>query len=127
MKGKILIVDDDPTSLRTTEAVLSKHGFEVKTSSHAEDIEKKTSEFSPSLIVMDLIMPKVDGTQAVKRLQMNPTLKKIPIVFLTAINMNNDEQGVHFEVNVNNKNYRTLTKPFNTQALITEIEGLIKQ
>ena len=125
MKKRILVVDDDPTSLRTVEAVFSRHDFEVKTATHAQDIEGNVSNFKPDLIVMDLMMPKVDGAQAVKRLQDDPVLKNIPIVFLTAIKMKDDERGVEFEVSVEDKHYRTLTKPFNAVALITEIKELI--
>ena len=125
MKKKILIVDDDPTSLRTLGGVLVTRGFEVKSANHAQDIEKDVTEFNPDLIVMDLVMPKVDGSQAVKRLQTNPVFKKIPIVFLTAINIK-DDQGLEFEVSVEDKRYRTLTKPFNAQTLIAEIESLVK-
>ena len=125
VKKKILVVDDDPTSLKAVAAVLTSNGYEVKASAHAEDIEKTVKDFNPQLIVMDLIMPNVDGNQAIKRLQKDPLLNRIPVVFLTAINFR-DERGVEFEISVNDRRYRTLTKPFNAKALVAEIEELMK-
>ena len=124
MKVKILIVDDDPTSLKAVGTVLESNGFEVKISPHAEDIEKNVKEFDPSLIVMDLLMPNVDGTQAVKRLQTYPALSKIPVIFLTAVKMRDDDRNLELEVNVDGRNYRTLTKPLDAKVLLAEIRTL---
>jgi len=127
VKKRILIVDDDPTSLKTVEGVLTLHGYEIQTSAHAQDIENKVKEFAPDLIIMDLMMPDVDGNQAVKKLQMNPVLKNVPIIFLTALQMRDEERGLDFEVNVEGTSYRTLTKPLNAKALIAEIRSLLHQ
>ena len=127
MTKRILVVDDDPTSLKVVTSLLRSRGYDVQPSAQAVDIEKTVRDFNPNLIVMDLIMPNVDGNQAVKRLQKDPSLSKIPVIFFTAINLKNDEQGVQFDISVNNRIYRTLTKPLNAQVLITEIEGLLKK
>ena len=125
MSKKILVVDDDPTSLRSVEGMLISGGYEVKISVHAENIEQKVNDFAPDLIIMDLIMPNVDGNQAVKKLKNNPALKSVPVIFLTALKMRDDERGLEFEVSVENKSYRTLTKPIDAKTLITEINRLI--
>ena len=125
MNKKILVVDDDPTSLRSVEAMLVSAGYKVQTSVHAENIEQRVNDFAPDLIVMDLIMPNVDGNQAVKKLKNNSALKGVPVIFLTALKMRDDERGLEFEVSVENKSYRTLTKPIDARILITEIERLI--
>ena len=126
MSKKILVVDDDPTSLRTVEGLLTANGYFVKTSTHAGDIEKRVREFNPHLIVMDLMMPDISGSQAVEKLQRNPVLSRIPVVFLTALKMKDEERGLEFEVSVESKTYRTLTKPFDAKALLVEVEGLLK-
>jgi CheY-like chemotaxis protein len=87
MKKKILIVDDDPTSLRSIEAML---------------------------------------ISSVKKLQNNPALKGVPVIFLTALKMRDDDRGLEFEVNVENTSYRTLTNPVDSKTLVAEIERLIK-
>lgn len=126
MKKKILIVDDDLTSLRAVESVLTAYDYEVKTSTDAQTIEKTVKDFGPHLIVMDLMMPNVDGSQAVQQLQKDPVLNAIPVVFLTALKMKDEQRNTEMDIKVNNQSYRTLTKPFNAQALISEIENLVK-
>ena len=126
MKKKILVVDDDPTSLRSVEAMLILSGYEVRTSAHAEDIEQRVKDVDPDLIVMDLMMPNIDGNQAVKKLKNNPVLKGVPVIFLTALKMRDDDRGIDFEVNVENTSYRTLTKPVDAKSLAAEIEQLTK-
>ena len=125
MSKKILVVDDDPTSLKTAESILTTAGYEVKTSADAEEIEKLVKDIAPDLIVMDLMMPNVDGNQAVKKLKDNPALKGVPIIFLTALQMRDEERDLEFEVTVDNTSYRTMTKPVDAKALITEIQRLI--
>ena len=126
MSKKNLIVDDDPTSLKMTQSTLMSHGYAVKAIAHAQDIEKTVKDFNPQAIVMDLLMPQVDGSQAVQRLQKNPALNKIPVIFLTALQMKDEKRGLEFELNVENKSFRTLTKPLDARALIAEIEELVK-
>ncbi len=125
MSKKILVVDDDPTSLKTAESILTTAGYEVKTSADAEEIEQLVKDIAPDLIVMDLMMPNVDGNQAVKKLKDNPALKGVPIIFLTALQMRDEERDLEFEVTVDNTSYRTMTKPVDAKALITEIQRLI--
>jgi|CXWL01.1.fsa_nt_gi CheY-like chemotaxis protein len=126
MKKKILIVDDDPTSLRSIEAMLISSGYEVRTSVGAEEIEQRVKDVAPDLIIMDLMMPNIDGNQAVKKIKDNPALKGVPVIFLTALKMRDDDRGIDFEVNVGNVSYRTLTKPVDAKTLVAEIERLIK-
>jgi CheY-like chemotaxis protein len=127
LKKKILVVDDDPTSLKAVEGILILHGYEVATSAHAQDIEDKVRAFGPQLIVMDLMMPHVDGSQAVKKLQMNPALNNIPVIFLTALQTSDEERNLELEISVERKSYRTLSKPLDANALILEIRKLIHQ
>ncbi len=124
MSQKILVVDDDPTSLKTVESMLSSAGYEVQAILHAQNIEQNVENFAPDLIIMDLIMPNVDGSQAVAKLKKNNSLKDIPVIFLTALQMLDQKRGLEFEVNVENSSYRTLTKPVDAKALIGEIEKL---
>ena len=125
MPKRILVVDDDPTSLKFTASTLTPLGYQIKTAAHAEDIESVARSFQPDCIIMDLIMPEVDGNQAVQRLQQDKALNRIPVIFLTGVNMRDDERGIEFEINVGNKNYRTLIKPIDAKKLSAEIEAAI--
>ncbi len=77
---KILVIDDDPFFSKTLEAALPKDKYEV---SHAEDgevgLEKLKAE-KPDLIILDLMMPKLDGTSFLKKLQESPDLPKVPVL-----------------------------------------------
>jgi CheY-like chemotaxis protein len=126
-KKKILIVDDDPTSLRTVEGLLTLHGYETAVSNNAQDIASVVTAFYPDVIVMDLLMPKVDGTQAVRILQDHPNLKTIPVIFLTALKTHDEERGFELDISVQNKSFRTLNKPLDANALINEIRKLAGQ
>ncbi len=126
MGKKILVVDDDPTSLKIVEGMLSTAGYKVVISTHAEDIEQRVKIVKPDLIIMDLMMPNVDGNQAVEKIKRHPSIKGIPIIFLTALQVVDQERGIEFEVNVGNENYRTLSKPIDAKTLVAEIEKLAK-
>jgi CheY-like chemotaxis protein len=106
--------------------MLISSGYEVLVSVHAGDIEQRVKDIAPDLIIMDLMMPHIDGNQAVKKLKNNPALKGVPVIFLTALKMRDDDRGLEFEVNVENISYRTLTKPVDAKSLVTEIEQILK-
>lgn len=124
MPKRILIVDDDSTSLKLTASQLEQQGYVVKAMSHAGGLESAVESFRPDGIIMDLIMPDVDGPEAVHRLRQSETFKKIPVIFLTAVNMRDDESGMEFEVGVDNQSFRTLIKPVDARTLALEIEAL---
>jgi CheY-like chemotaxis protein len=126
VKKRILVVDDDPISLKIIESLLTSNGYDVTISNDAEQIEKNTKSFDPHLIIMDLLMPNVDGNEAVRRIQKDPTLDSIPLIFLTAIAMRDTIHDMEFEISVNNRSYRTLTKPIDPKSFLTEIQNILK-
>lgn len=126
MKKRILVVDDDPTSLKTIESMLVSGGYTVKALSRADDIVRHVQEFTPHLIVLDFIMPQVDGNQAVKKVKKDPMVSGVPIIFLTALKMRDEDRGVDLDINVDGVSYPTLTKPVDLKTLIAEIERLAK-
>lgn len=126
MKKRILVVDDDPTSLKTVESMLVAGGYTVKALSQANDIVQHVQEFTPHLIVLDLIMPNVDGNQAVKKIKRDPMTSGVPVIFLTALKMRDDDRGLDLEISVDGISYPTLTKPVDVKILLAEIERLAK-
>jgi DNA-binding response OmpR family regulator len=85
MKKKILIIDDHGHIRLLLSNRLSKMGFEVATSENAINTVKLVINTKPDLIVMDLMMPGIDGIQATKLLRENEITKNIPIIMLTAV------------------------------------------
>ena len=81
---RIIITDDEPVILRMTEFILKKAGYEtVKTSSGMECI-KAATEQKPDLILLDLLMPEMDGFQVIEKLRELDDMGDIPIILLTA-------------------------------------------
>lgn len=84
-KKKILIVDDEVAFTRTLKLNLERTGmYEVKTENKGRFVTAVAKEFKPDLILLDVLMPDYDGGAVASRLQSDPVLKDIPIVFLTA-------------------------------------------
>lgn len=85
MLPRILAVDDEPTIVRLVEVALSNQGYKVSTaSSGAEALEKAKAEL-PDLVLLDIMMPGMDGHEVQRRLREDPATADIPVVFLTAV------------------------------------------
>jgi DNA-binding response OmpR family regulator len=89
---KILIIEDDKSIARALELKLTREGFEVSILPNGENVLPTLQKTSFSLIVCDLIMPKVDGFEVLKVLQDNKV--KIPVIVLTNLNQTEDEKRV---------------------------------
>jgi DNA-binding response OmpR family regulator len=84
-KKRILVVDDEPSITRLLKLNLEQtNNYEVRAENDAERAVAAAEEFKPHLILLDVMMPGVDGGELANRLQANPKLNSVPIVFLTA-------------------------------------------
>ncbi|MEB3884207.1 EAL domain-containing protein [Lyngbya sp. CCY1209] len=81
----ILIVDDNPNNIRVVFNFLKKSNFRVLVSTGGEDALRKTKEVTPDLILLDIMMPKIDGFEVCRRLKDNPETREIPVIFMTAL------------------------------------------
>ena len=87
---KILIVDDSPTHTATTKKILEAAGFDVITADNGNlGIEVAKSE-NPDLILMDVVMPELNGFQATRKLTQDPVTKDIPVILLTTKDQETD-------------------------------------
>ena len=89
----ILAVDDDPMALELVDAILSGEGFRVLKAYGGEEGLIAASREAPALIILDLLMPEVDGFAVVERLRANPATAAIPIVILTSKNLTAAEKA----------------------------------
>jgi len=80
----ILVVDDEKDLLDLIEYNLKKEGFNVLKAENGEEGIERAKEFHPDLVLMDIMMPKMDGMEAVEKMRKDDELKSIPIIFLTA-------------------------------------------
>lgn len=84
MSNRIAIVEDDPSTRRLIEFVLSKENFEVRAYANGKEALEALGEFSPDAVVADLMMPEMDGIELTKQLRARAEFNKVPILILTA-------------------------------------------
>lgn len=82
---KILIVDDEPFNIKLLQAILSKEPYRTLGAFCGEEALRKVDEESPDLILLDIMMPGMDGYEVTKRLKINPETRDIPIILVTAL------------------------------------------
>ncbi len=87
----ILVVDDSPTERHVLNDMLTKSGFEVVTSDNGEDAILKARTLKPDLIVMDVVMPGLNGFQATRAISRDPQTRTIPIILCTSKSQETDK------------------------------------
>lgn len=88
---KILVIDDDTLLLGMYRDKLGREGFEVLTSPSGADGLKKAKSTQPDLILLDILMPKMDGFQVLWQLKKDPQTEKIPVIFLTNLSRGDED------------------------------------
>ncbi len=120
MPRRILAVDDEKHIVRLIQVNLERAGYQVVTAFDGPEALKKVESDRPDLIVLDVMMPKMDGFEVLKRLQANPETREIPIIMLTAKAQDADVfRGWASGVSA------YLTKPFNPLELITFVKRIL--
>ncbi|MEX0724557.1 MAG: response regulator transcription factor [Gracilimonas sp.] len=119
---KILVVDDETDLLDLIEYNLKKEGFDVLKAENGEEGIKIAKEHKPDLVLMDIMMPKMDGMEAVEKMRADDELKSIPIIFLTA---RSDEKTEVEGLNKGGDDY--ITKPISTTKLISRIKAVMRR
>jgi twitching motility two-component system response regulator PilH len=117
---KILIVDDSPTERHVLNDLLTKAGFEVVTSDNGEDAIQKAKQVKPDLILMDVVMPGLNGFQATRAISRDPETRTIPIILCTSKTQETDKiwglrQGARDYV----------VKPVDRDELLGKINALV--
>ncbi|MCB5195871.1 response regulator [Deefgea sp. H3-26] len=116
---KILIVDDSPTERHFLGELLTKNGFQIITLESGEEAVSRTKEIMPDLILMDVVMPGMNGFQATRTISRDEPTKNIPIIMCTSKNQETDmvwakRQGATEYV----------VKPVDPQELLNKIAAL---
>lgn len=120
MKQTILVVDDEPEAVELVEFNLRQAGFTVATASDGVGALKKTRALLPSLVVLDLMLPEMDGLEVCKMLRRDPATAEIPIIMLTAKAAEID-RVLGLELGADDY----LTKPFSPRELVLRIRKLL--
>ena len=120
MGKRILVVDDDPTSLKLLDLVLSKEGYQVTTASNGLEALRKARLESPDLLILDVMLPGFDGFEVCHRLRTEPATATVPIIMLSSKQQKSD-QDTASKVGAN----AFLAKPVDRTALLAKIVELL--
>jgi two-component system alkaline phosphatase synthesis response regulator PhoP len=121
-KGKILVVDDEIYIVHILDFSLGMEGYEVVTALDGEQALEKVKSEKPDLIVLDIMMPKLDGYEVCKSIKSSATTQHIPVILLSAKGRNVD-QKLGFDVGADDY----ITKPFSPRKLVERINQLLGQ
>lgn len=122
MRPKILVVDDEPEAVELVEFNLKSSGYDVITAADGAEALKQARSASPHLIVLDLMLPEVDGLEVCKMLRRDAATSAIPIVMLTAKAAEID-RVLGLELGADDY----LTKPFSPRELLLRIKNILQR
>jgi two-component system phosphate regulon response regulator PhoB len=122
MKSKILVVDDEPDALELIEVNLKGAGFEVLSAANGRQALEKARATLPALILLDVMLPEMDGLEVCKSLRRDPKTAGIPVIMLTARAAEID-RVVGLELGADDY----ITKPFSPRELVLRVNNLLKR
>jgi len=117
---KVLVVDDEPNIRELVQVALNFHGFAVTTSATGEDALQLTEAYRPDLIVLDVLLPDIDGFEVCRRLR--SVANDVPVIFLTARDATADTVT---GLTIGGDDY--ITKPFSVEALIARVRAVLRR
>ncbi len=116
----VLIVDDEPNILLSLQFLMKKSGYEVRTSKDGEEALAEIARAAPDLVLLDVMMPKIDGFSVCKTIRDNPEWKDVRIIMLTARGRDVErEKGLALGAD----DY--ITKPFSTSDAIARVQAVL--
>ena len=116
----ILVVDDSPTETHIISTTLEKHGHRISVAVDGKDGVEKATQIIPDLILMDVVMPELNGFQATRQLTQQPATAHIPVIMVTTKDQKTDKMWAERQ---GAKGY--ITKPFDEEELIQEVNRLL--
>ncbi len=119
---RVLIADDDPDIVQFVRVSLELEGFEVETASDGREAVEKVLDTSPDLVLLDIMMPEMDGITALRRLRSHPGAANTSVILLTAKALSEDRvRGLELGAD----DY--VTKPFDVTELIARIKAVLRR
>ena len=122
MKHRILLVDDEIDILEFVRYNLVKEGYDVYTAENGAEALRIAAECRPHLILLDMMMPVMDGAQTCRAIRRNPELKDTMVVFLSALG-EEEQQLAGFDVGADDY----LTKPIKMKLLVSRVQAILKR
>ena len=120
--SKILLVDDEPDILEILKYNLVKEGYEVDTANNGEEGLRRAEAFNPDLIILDIMMPVMDGVEVCRQLRAKPAFRNTIITFLTA---REEDYSQIAALDTGGDDY--ITKPIRPRVLLSRIKALLRR
>ena len=118
--SRVLVVDDDPVIVRLLEVNLRLDGYEVETASRGEQALDRAIETAPDLVILDVMMPGLDGWETCRRLREQPAFADTPVIFLSA-RARDDDRSKGLSLGP----VAYLTKPFDPVRLMELVRRML--
>jgi DNA-binding response OmpR family regulator len=122
VRKKILLVDDSATILMMEKMILTRGPYSMVTACNGEEAVAKAESENPDLILMDVVMPKMDGFEAVRRIRRVTSVAKMPIIMVTT---RGEEHNVETGYEAGCTDY--VTKPIDGSELLTKLRNYLGQ
>jgi two-component system phosphate regulon response regulator PhoB len=119
---KIVVIEDETDILEVIAYNLKREGYEVITSTSGEDGLEKIEKTKPNLVVLDLMLPEVDGIELCRKLKSDPVTQSIPVIMVTA---KGEESDVVLGLGVGADDY--VTKPFSPRELTARVKAVLRR
>jgi CheY-like chemotaxis protein len=120
MTRKILLVDDSATVLMMEKMILASERFQLVTAANGEEAQERARQELPDLILMDVVMPKMNGIEACRALKRDPITKHIPIILVTT---RGEAESLEAGYSSGCNDY--VTKPVNSAELLSKVRNLL--
>jgi DNA-binding response OmpR family regulator len=122
MAKEILIVDDEPNVVVPIQFLMEQQGYRVMTAERGEDALDLIYQYKPDLVLLDILLPGIDGWEVCEIIRLNPDFRDIKIVFLTA---KGREEEIAKGLALGADAY--ITKPFSNAALVAKVKELLEK
>lgn len=109
---RLLVVDDETAIVEALQEILTLEGYEVEVAYNGQEGLRRLQEFTPDLLLLDLMMPVMDGRELLQRIRADPKLKHLPVVVMSAGRISEEERRAAST---------TLPKPFELEALLETV------
>jgi DNA-binding response OmpR family regulator len=120
MKRSVLVVDDEPNIVLSLEFLLKQAGYEVRVARSGEEAVKAVAERVPNLVVLDVMMPTLDGYHVCETIRADPRLRSVRILMLTAKSRDVEREKA---LALGADDY--ITKPFSTRELVERVKTIL--
>lgn len=126
-RAKILLVDDDPDFIEATKVVLESQPYEVITALSGKEGLEKAREQKPDLVLLDIIMPQIDGFQVCQQLKKDPELAEVPVIMITSFSEKYRETSLGLSQGLTLEAEDFVDKPVAPAELLIRVEKWLKK